>query len=209
MVNRPLITTALLVLLLGANDAQAQKSIQSRPVVWTAGPALAENPNQPAVSNPAAKKTAGVAAATASPTPFTPNDPRYSAAWANLTGLPQAWSTINAIEQTGPIGPDAVVVVADGAIGCDQPDLAGKCLTQYTRDFTGEAQYEQPNFHHGWSVASIIAAGVNNSIGPASVGGLTPRIKLISAKIVNSSNQTFPALFRQAMQYALDLKAQG
>ncbi|MDQ3816386.1 MAG: S8 family serine peptidase [Acidobacteriota bacterium] len=195
------------VLLFSAAVTRTTSKAQTRPVVWTAGLQPVENPNQP---NPTAKKTANVAVATASPTPFTPNDPRYSAAWANLMGLPQAWAKINAIEQTtGPVGPDAVVVVADGALGCDQPDMAGKCLTQYTRDFTGEAQYDQPTFHHGWSVGSIIAAGVNNGIGPASVGGLTPHIKLVSAKIINSSNQTFPSLFRQAMQYALDLKGQG
>lgn len=141
---------------------------------------------------------------------FIPNDPNYSDAWAKLLDLPLAWQEIRRIEQTsGPVGPDAVVIVLDGWIDATHPDLTGHVLSQYTVDYTGEATYQQTNFTHGSAVASIIAAGVNNNIGVTSVAGITNRVQVVSAKIIFSDKTTTPGLMRQGFQYALDLKARG
>ncbi|OLE55400.1 MAG: hypothetical protein AUG51_02785 [Acidobacteria bacterium 13_1_20CM_3_53_8] len=139
---------------------------------------------------------------------FVPNDPKYSSTWAHQLDLPLAWAEMQRIEQTtGPVGPDAVVLVFDGWINASHPDLSGHVLTQYNVDYTGEPTYEQQNHDHGSQVASVIIAGTNNGIGPTSVAGLSSHVKIVSVKI-SATNGTVGSPY-PGFQYALDLKNQG
>lgn len=134
---------------------------------------------------------------------FIPNDPKYSPSWAAQLNLPLAWSEIQRIESTtGPVAQEVVVVILDDGVDCTHPDLASHCLPQYEKNFTGTTSTKR----HGSGVASIIAAATNNAIGPASVGGLTDRVKFVSIQVIDANNQTTRDRILQGMQEALDLK---
>src|SRR2546428_3571934 len=91
----------------------------------------------------------------------TTSDPSYPDQWA----LPKiGWDSVyGTISPTG----SATIAVLDTGVDGSQPDLAGRLVAGYSA-FTGSDPTSDPNGHGTW-LASIAAAGTDNSVGIAGV----------------------------------------
>ncbi|MEK6300249.1 MAG: S8 family serine peptidase [Acidobacteriota bacterium] len=145
--------------------------------------------------------------------PFTPNDPGWplSQQWAEILGLPltyayQDWAEINTPQSIE----DVVIVVFDQGIP-SHPDLDPNRLVAYDVNISGEP-YDN-GARHGAGVCSIVAASVNNAIGPISVAGYRGRVKIVSAKVsklnpITNGDEISPENIRAALEYSLRLKTE-
>lgn len=117
----------------------------------------------------------------------TPTDPYFSSSWAleNTGQIPGLEDVDLAASDAWDLttGKGVTVVVFDGGISFDHPDL----LVSFGADFTGEGAGGAPNNPcdiHGTPVAGCVAARMNNAIGSV---GVAPACSLASARIASSN----------------------
>lgn len=135
------------------------------------------------------------------------NDTLISEQWAlSNIQLPQAW-------EINKVASNVVVAVIDSGIDSTHPDLEGRILTGYCRDFTKDsitgndddtsAILPNDDDGHGTMVAGIIAANSNNATGIAGVCG---EIQIVSLKVtLNSVGYLSDTL--EAIAYATSIGA--
>ncbi|KAF4670106.1 hypothetical protein FOL47_002224 [Perkinsus chesapeaki] len=82
--------------------------------------------------------------------------------------------TWKAVRESGLSRRDAIVTVIDSGVATKQPDLVGKLLEGHDASGSPVASVEDM-LGHGTMVTSIIAAGINNSIG---IAGIADRVKI-------------------------------
>lgn len=142
------------------------------------------------------------------PTPIaemTPDDPRYDDKWARILELQKSWRYEDLVTPKMPL---AVVLVFGESLGdCSHPDLQANCLAAENFNATDQTPDEVVN-PHDLGPASIVAAGTNNAIGPASVAGKSGRVKVAFYKVGHKG------LFRiewlqKAFRRVLERKSQG
>ncbi len=137
---------------------------------------------------------------------MTPDDPRYDDAWARIPNshLPRTWK----YETTAtPKVPEVVVIIFGESLGdCDHPDLKANCLPQ--ENFNATNGPDAPKNMHDLGVASIIGAAVNNHIGPASVAGLTGRVRFAFYQVAENGHFNIEFL-QKGLRRILERKNQG
>lgn len=127
-----------------------------------------------------------------------PNDPRYPEQWAlPAIGAPSAWDELPAD------APKVTVAVIDSGICASHPDLAGRIEAGW--DFLENDDIPQDDFGHGCSVAGIIAANMNDSIG---IAGVAPNAQIMPLRVLNGSGVGSYSDVAAAIVYAADNGAQ-
>ena len=119
--------------------------------------------------------------------------------------LTEAWDVLQA-EGSGR-GADVRVAVLDTGIDADHPDLVPNLNFGLGRSFIpGEPWQARPGFifHHGTSVAGVIAAA-DNGLG---IVGVAPDAELVAVKVVSEyTNTGSAAALLQGIVYAADIDA--
>jgi hypothetical protein len=141
---------------------------------------------------------------------FIPNDPQDDTFQDRQINLPAAIPIIRQDEANGPIYmTDAIIVVMDSAVNSNNAELQNRVLTQYNQNFTDDATFADSTLH-GTGVAAKAVAECNNGVGICGVAGSSPRVKIISFKVLNSNLvPTSTDRLNQAFQQVLTLKGQG
>ncbi len=137
------------------------------------------------------------------------NDTFVDHQWAiSNIQLPQAW-------EINKNASDIIVAILDTGIDTTHPDLQGKVLTSYCRDFTKDrdniaendadvsASLPNDDDGHGTMVAGIIAANSNNDSG---ISGVCGDIKIVSLKITRNG-EGYLSDTLQAIAYAQSIGA--
>jgi thermitase len=132
-------------------------------------------------------------------TSFSVNDPEYSKQWAlSAMQMEEQWEAITNTQKTE----EVTVAVIDSGVCYDHPDLAGRIVTGW--DFIEKDEVAQDEFDHGCSVAGIIAANTNNSLGMAGIGLKT---KIMPLRVLDSKGVGTYSDLAQAIIKAVDNKA--
>ncbi|MBO5967700.1 MAG: S8 family serine peptidase [Clostridia bacterium] len=137
------------------------------------------------------------------------NDTFVHHQWAiSKIQLPQAW-------EINKNASDIIVAILDTGIDTTHPDLQGKVLTSYCRDFTKDrdnidendadvsASLPNDDDGHGTMVAGIIAANSNNYIG---ISGVCGDVKIVSLKVTRNG-EGYLSDTLQAISYAQSIGA--
>jgi len=125
------------------------------------------------------------------------NDTLRSAQWAiEKIDLPEAWD----IETDGS---SVLIAVMDSGIDADHLELVGRVNTSLSRDFTtgyevSVAQVTDPR-GHGTTVAGVIGAHGNNSLG---VTGVCWNSEMVSLRIIGANGLGYSSYAVKAIEYA-------
>lgn len=127
--------------------------------------------------------------------PYPPNDKYFANQW-NLKTIkaPQAW--------TQSTGAGVVVAVVDSGVNF-VADLAGQSAGSYNCIATGTncVPSSGDDYGHGTSVASILAAQANNSIG---IAGVAPEAKIMSIQVVGTDGTAKANDIANGVEFAAD-----
>jgi hypothetical protein len=128
---------------------------------------------------------------------FVPNDPLYSQQWDKAI---QRLSVAND-KETGKS--NVIVLVSDTAFDCTvHPDLAPNCRQDLSRNFITDPVF----MFHGFHVAGIAAAAINNS---TAIAGTAGTAKIAFARFLDHAGTGSFADGLKTWQYALTLADQG
>lgn len=127
-------------------------------------------------------------------------DPGDDETYFSQLGIRQAWTEIARRKANGEQPRQGVIVVADGPIRCDIPDLVGRCLDQYHKVFTSDGTSFDVN--HATTAAALMVAVHNNNAG---IKGIVPddSIRLINLEIITSSGIPEASAQAQAYDYTI------
>ncbi len=125
-----------------------------------------------------------------------PNDPYFSSAWhLSKMETPAAWDTAT--------GQNLVVAVLDSGIDCAHPDLSANCVAGWNV-FDGNNDTTDKR-GHGTTVAGVISAVGDNSIGAV---GVAYKAKLMPVVIASSTTgYCYSSTAAQGLIYAADHNA--
>ncbi|KAF4652205.1 hypothetical protein FOL47_011221 [Perkinsus chesapeaki] len=113
--------------------------------------------------------------------PYPPNDPYFLHQEPLFKAL-HIQETWKAVRESGLSRRDTIVTVIDTGVATQQPDLVGKLLEG--KDASGSSVPSVEDLQgHGTEMTSIIAAGINNSIG---IAGIADRVKIRPIRLSTS-----------------------
>jgi subtilisin family serine protease len=140
-----------------------------------------------------------------------PDDPLFARQW-HLENTGQGGTVVDAdVDATEAWrytrgSPGIVIAVLDDGVQLDHPDLAAN-IAQPGADFTvlpprADASPRSAADRHGTSVAGIVAARGDNSLG---VAGICPLCTILPVRVHGASNAGMAAAFRYAVEQGADV----
>ncbi len=122
------------------------------------------------------------------------NDPFFPDQWAlPVIHAPEGWATLTSNT------PDVIVAVLDSGICADNVDLIGRVTAGW--DFVQDDAAPQDEFGHGCSVAGVIAANGNNSVG---IAGVAPNVKIMPIRVLDAQGIGTYSRVAAGITYAVD-----
>jgi hypothetical protein len=128
-------------------------------------------------------------------------DPGDDPTYFSQLGLDRAWTAIAQLKADGVVPKRGVIVVADGRVKCDIPDLVGRCLEQYHQVFTSDGSSLAPD--HATLTSALMVAVHNNNAG---IKGISPddTLQIVNLEIINKDGVPETEAQMKAYEYTIN-----